>query len=330
MSKQKENPMNIAVLSQLHESMLTIRACETALVKLFASGDVPGFIHLSHGQEAVAVGVCSALGNLDTLVTTHRGHGHVLARGIPLDGFFKELMGRSTGICKGRSGSMHVADLSIGVLGANGIVGASLPIALGSALAHQVRKTGGVAVAFFGDGAMAEGVLHESLNMAALWQLPMIFACENNGWSEFSPTDQQFSGSLKGLASAFNIKHSKVNGNDLEAVADASDMARAYAGSSGPIILECMTTRFRGHFEGDAQKYRVQSEIDEFDKKDPINQLAKKLTRLGVSGELMEEMSLRVEERVSAAIDEARVAPLPEFGLALQDVYSDQGVKSYG
>jgi len=205
-------------LLDAYQRMLGIRLVELRLGRLFADGEVPGFIHLSVGQEAVAAAMGMVLRPDDTVASTHRGHGHALAKGIDMDDFFLELMAREEGICKGRGGSMHVANMSIGMLGANAIVGASIPIALGSALAHQVRKTDALAVAFFGDGAMAEGVLHESLNLAALWQLPLLFLCENNGWAEFSPTHKQFVAPLDKLSAAFSIPHAKVDGNDVLAV----------------------------------------------------------------------------------------------------------------
>lgn len=307
---------------RLYETMLLVRTCETALSKLFADAEIPGFIHLSFGQEAVAAGVCSALGEGDTLATTHRGHGHVLARGMGLESFFKELMGREGGICGGRSGSMHVADMSLGILGANGIVGAGIPLVLGSALAHQTRRTGGVAVAFFGDGAMAEGVLHEALNMAALWKLPMVFVCENNGWSEFSPTERQFKGSLSGLGATFGIRYLKIDGNDvLETAAAAADMVR-HAREEGPAILECITTRVRGHFEGDTQKYRSAEEIAGLDANDPIRRAAVRLAEMGVPDQELEKLGNDVDERVRVAIDAARMDALPDFDAALADVYT--------
>lgn len=330
MSQESSDQVDVARITSLHEKMLTVRACETALVELFSDGEVPGFIHLSLGQEAVAAGVCAALQTQDTLVTTHRGHGHVIARGIALEAFFMELMGRATGVCGGRGGSMHVADLSLGILGANGIVGASLPMALGSAMAHQTRGTGGVATAFFGDGAMAEGTLHETLNMAALWKVPLILVCENNGWSEFSPTDKQFKGSLDGLASTFGIHHECIDGNDLGQVVVSADRARAYAGESGPTILECITTRVRGHFEGDAQKYREQAELSALKDNDPIQRSADKLKTLGVEEEDLAAMVSSVDLSVAAAIAAARNAPLPDFNEALNDVYTELGVVAYG
>lgn len=330
MAARRKSKPDAAALLRLHETMLLVRACETELARLFADGEIPGFIHLSFGQEAVAAGVCSALDEQDTLATTHRGHGHVIARGMELESFFKELMGRQGGICGGRSGSMHVADMSLGVLGANGIVGAGLPLALGSALAHQTRKTGGVAVAFFGDGAMAEGALHETLNMAALWRLPMVFVCENNGWSEFSPTERQFKGTLEGLGTTFGIRHDKVDGNDVEATARAAAQSVDHARKKGPAILECLTARVRGHFEGDAQKYRSSEEISALDRKDPLRRCAEKLQKAGVSEEQLIAVSKDVDARVAAAIDAAKADELPDFDAALADVYTRQGMARHG
>lgn len=324
--KPRATNVDVARLKVLHANMLTIRACESALSKLFADGEIPGFIHLSLGQEAVAAGVCEALADQDTLATTHRGHGHVIARGMDLDDFFKELMGRSGGKCGGRSGSMHVADMSLGILGANGIVGASVPLALGSAIAHQTRKTGGVAVAFFGDGAMAEGALYEALNMAALWKLPLVLVCENNGWSEFSPTKLQFRGTLEGLAQAFGVTYRTVDGNDVEAVIAEADDAVAHARSSGPCILECTTTRVRGHYEGDAQKYRDPAEMDELKSRDSLARSISRLLDLGVSQAELDALSKSVDERVAAAVSVARSDALPNFDAALADVYTKRAV----
>lgn len=316
---------DIGRLKSLHGMMLRVRACEAALAKLFADGEIPGFIHLSFGQEAVAAGVCTGLQPQDTLATTHRGHGHVIARGMDLGDFFKELMGRAGGKCGGRSGSMHVADMSLGVLGANGIVGASVPLALGSAIAHQTRKTGGVAVAFFGDGAMAEGGLHECLNMAALWKLPLLLVCENNGWSEFSPTERQFKGTLEGLGNTFGIMHRRIDGNDVEAVAAAADDAAAHARAQGPFILECMTARVRGHFEGDPQKYRDAEEMKGLGGKDPIARSGARLVELGVGEAELKAMASKVDAEVGAAIEAARADALPDFDAAFADVYTARG-----
>jgi len=215
---------------------------------------------------------------------------------------------------------MHVADLSLGILGANGIVGAGIPIALGSAMAHQARRTGGVAVAFFGDGAMAEGVLHETLNMAALWKCPLLLVCENNGWSEFSPTSRQFAAKLEQLSAAFNVGYAKVNGNSVLAVADAAEEAciQLRAGN-GPFVLECITTRVRGHFEGDAQKYRDAGELESVHEHDPLIAARVQLQAMGVdTTDIDQAIAAQVDDAVSAA----RADALPTLERAIQDVYT--------
>lgn len=307
----------------LLRTMTRIRLVEQALSRLFAAGEVPGFIHLSIGQEAIAAGVAAALGPADSLATTHRGHGHVLARGMDLGGFFKEIMGRNGGLCRGRGGSMHVADLSLGVLGANGIVAAGIPIAMGSALAHQVRRSGGVAVAFFGDGAMAEGVLHETLNLAALWKLPLLLVCENNGWSEFSPTARQFAARLSALAAAFGIAHTEVDGNDALAVAEAAQAAVvALRAGRGPAVLEAVTHRVRGHYEGDPQKYRDEAELKALAANDPLPRLRQHLQDAGTPAAALEALEREVQAEVDAAIEAARADALPDFDAARGDVYT--------
>jgi len=309
-------------LLALYRVMRLIREVENSLIKLFADGEVPGFIHLSVGQEAIAAGVVTALGERDSLATTHRGHGHVIARGIDLDMFFMELLGKQGGICGGRGGSMHVADMDLGILGANGIVGAGIPIALGSALAHAVRKTGGVAVVFFGDGAMAEGVLHETLNMASLWSLPVLFVCENNGWSEFSPTSRQFAAKLGDLAAAFRIPHRMVDGNDVEAVSAASRELVAQVRTGGPRVLECTTHRVRGHYEGDPQKYRPETDAELGSKIDPVKRAEDALAARGVAEGRIAEIAAEIEARVAAAIEKGRADPQPDFERAMSDVYT--------
>jgi pyruvate dehydrogenase E1 component alpha subunit len=323
---KRSGPQRQAVLLALFRTMVLVREVEQALSTLFANSEVPGFIHLSLGQEAVAAGVASALQPQDSLATTHRGHGHVLARGSDVEGFFKEIMGRAGGLCKGRGGSMHVADLSLGILGANGIVGAGIPIALGSALAHSARKTGGVAVAFFGDGAMAEGVLYETLNMAALWKAPLLLVCENNGWSEFSPTSRQFAARLEGLAAAFGIAYGRVDGNDAMAVADAAQAAAAALREGrGPFVLECMTDRVRGHYEGDPQKYRDPAELQALAAKDPLARMRLMLAEDGVAASEAERITNETAALVQKAIQAARADALPVFEDAAGDVYSPVG-----
>lgn len=261
--------------SPLFRMMLLIRRAEERISRLFADGEIPGFIHLSIGQEAIAAGVCACLGPADTVASTHRGHGHGLAKGMSLHGLFAELMGKPSGLCAGRGGSMHVTDLSVGMLGANGIVGAGLPIAAGSALAHSVRGGDAIAVCFFGDGALGEGVMHETLNLAALWRLPLLLVCENNGWAEFTPGHLSFASSLSAVAGAFGIPTTEVDGDDVLAVhaATAAAVAAIRAGG-GPRALDCRTHRVHGHFEGDPQRYRDSANQAAAKAADPLLRIA--------------------------------------------------------
>lgn len=312
-----------SALLELYRLMATIRRVEERLSQLFAAGEVPGFLHLSIGQEAVPVGVCTALEPGDTVASTHRGHGHALAKGMPLEGFFAEVMGRASGMCAGRGGSIHVADMRIGMLGANGIVGGGLPLAAGSALAHQVKGRPNVAVAFFGDGAMAQGALHECLNLSRLWKLPLVFVCENNGWGEFSPLERQFAAKLAALGAAFAIPHEEVDGTDVEAVAAAArrrvEPARR---GEGPQILECRTARWRGHYEGDPQKYREPSNLDAALGQDALALAAARLAAQGVSAGRLAGIDREIAERIEAAVAAARAAPEPDFAAAVAGVYA--------
>ena len=302
--------------------MRLIREAELRLAQLFADGEVPGFIHLSVGQEGVAVGVCAALAPSDTLASNHRGHGHALAKGLDLDRFFLEIMGKAEGMCQGRGGSMHVADASVGMLGANGIVGAGLPIAVGSALAHQVKRNGAVAVVFFGDGALAEGVMHESFNLASIWRLPVLFVCENNGWSEFSPTSRQLAADPCALALSHRIAARSVDGNDVVAVYEvARTLAGEIRGGGGPRFLECRTTRVRGHFEGDPQKYRDAADAARSED-DPIGRLERLLAEDSVPVADIAAAERDAVARVNTAVARARAGMAPAFDAALRDVYT--------
>lgn len=306
------------------EELQLIRQSEERLSVLFAEGEVPGFIHLSIGQEAVSVGVMSALDDGDTIASTHRGHGHAIAKGIPLEGFFAELLARADGVCGGRGGSMHVADMSVGMLGANGIVGAGPPIAMGSAFAHRNRANGQVAVAFFGDGALAEGVLHETANMACLLKLPMLFVCEANGWSEFSPSSRQIAFDLPAWSASYGFAYRQVDGNDVEAVAEvASELVEAIRSGAGPALLECRTSRIRGHFEGDAQKYRRDAEEGP---RDPIEVARDRLLAAGTADADLKRIETAVAQRIDAAVARARAGEAASFAAAARDVYTGQGV----
>ncbi|MGH6614589.1 thiamine pyrophosphate-dependent dehydrogenase E1 component subunit alpha [Sphingomonas sp.] len=309
-------------LIELYRRMALIREAESNCGALFAAGEIPGFIHLSDGQEAVSVGVMASLRPDDTIASTHRGHGHALAKGLGLDGFFRELMGKADGACKGRGGSMHVADLSVGMLGANGIVGGGVAIALGSGLAQRLGGGDGLAVSFFGDGALAEGIIHESLNIAQLKRIPILFVCENNGWSEFSPTATQVTFTLEKLAAAYGIPYFGIDGSDVELVAEcAAEIVGRIRRERGPVVLECSTTRIRGHYEGDSQRYRN-------DAVPPVDPLAIARTRLeaqGMADAELEGLEAEVRQAVKHAVDAARLSPEPTIGSAFDEVYAVAG-----
>ncbi|HVW33989.1 MAG TPA: thiamine pyrophosphate-dependent dehydrogenase E1 component subunit alpha, partial [Acidimicrobiia bacterium] len=254
-----------------YRRMLRIRRFEERVAELYRDGLVPGFVHLSVGQEATAVGATWALRPDDYVTSTHRGHGHVLAKGLDVSRAFAELMARDSGTCRGRGGSMHLADPALGILGANGIVGAGLPIAAGAGLAGMLRNDERVVVAFFGDGAVAQGAFHEALNLAAVWNLPVIFCCENNHYAEFSLAADQHPVTFAERAAGYGLPYHLVAGNHVEDVAllfgTLIDKVRA---GGGPVFVESETHRRRGHYEGDPQKYRSAALDDEWTDRDPI------------------------------------------------------------
>jgi pyruvate dehydrogenase E1 component alpha subunit len=314
----KKPDANDAHLRRRYRTMLTIRRSEEALAGLLAEGLIPGFIHLSIGQEAIAAGVMDGLTDADTVTSTHRGHGHAIAKGMDLNAFFAELLGKDAGACRGRGGSMHVADVTKGMLGANGIVAAGLPIALGSALAHQVLKRDAVAVALFGDGAMAEGLLHESLNLAKLWNLPVLFVCENNRWGEFLETAKQIVFTLEKLAAAYGIPYVAVDGNDATAVAAATEHATAeIRAGKGPIILECDTIRVGGHYEGDPQRGRDPADRAKAAARDPLL-----LARRDLPEATVTRIEAEVSAEIAAAVAFARSATEPVWEDAERSVYT--------
>ena len=313
-------------LKDLYRSMVLIREAEETLLRLFSQNRMPGFIHSYIGEEATAAGVCATLRPDDYLTSTHRGHGHILAKGGDLRLFFAELYGKASGYCKGKGGSMHVADLDLGILGANGVVGGGIAIAAGAALAAQLRGTDQVAVSFMGDGATDIGAFHESLNLAAIWDLPVVFVVENNGYADFiAQRDHQKIEHVSGRAAGYGMAGETVDGNDVEkvqrAASDAVDRARA---GHGPTLVECVTYRWRGHFEGDPQPYRSQDEVTAWKKRDPLL-LAER--RLSDRGELddAERDAIRDEVRaqVADAVEFAEAAAMPEPLSALEDVFTD-------
>jgi pyruvate dehydrogenase E1 component alpha subunit len=306
-------------------SMVRIRRVEERLAELFTQGKIPGFIHVSLGQEAVAAGVCSCLERGDAVLTTHRGHGHAVAKGIELGRFMAEIFGRRSGFCKGRSGSMHVADPSAGVLGANGIVGGGLPIALGTALAAQYAGERAVTVCFFGDGASNEGAFHEALNLAALWSLPIVFCCENNAWAQFTPQSRYMKvDSIARRADAYGMPGVTVDGGDVLAVRRAAREAveRARRGE-GPTLLECKVRRWLGHYVGDAQKYRPQDDVKGAKAVDPIQRFASALADAGVlRADGLAGMEARVKDEIDAAVSFAAGSPPADPRDLLTDVYA--------
>jgi TPP-dependent pyruvate/acetoin dehydrogenase alpha subunit len=311
---------------ELFSSMALIRAFETRVAELYRDGDIPGFVHTSLGQEAVAAGVGAALEPDDYLSTTHRGHGHCLAKGVDVDGMMAELFARADGLCHGKGGSMHVADPSRGVLGANAIVGASMPLAVGAGLSSKLRGQGRVAVAFFGEGAVNQGVFHEALNLAAIWDLPVLFVCENNLYAEF--TDSRRMTRVPGVAdrtAAYGVEASVVDGNDVEAVhAGASAAAARCREGSGPVLLEAETYRWHGHYEGDAQPYKPEDESAAWREQDPLVVQSRRLVERGAAtDDDLDRIRAEAAERVDSAIERARELPAPDLEEAFAHVFGD-------
>jgi TPP-dependent pyruvate/acetoin dehydrogenase alpha subunit len=314
-----------AEMLELLKKMLLVRAFEEKAGELFKQNLIPGFIHLSIGQEASSVGTCSVLRADDYVASTHRGHGHMIAKGADPKLMFSELLGKTAGYCKGKGGSMHIADFSLGILGANGVVAGGFPIIVGAGLSIKLRKTDQVALAFFGDGAANRGPFHEAANMAAIWKLPVIFVCENNLYA--STTSASYSlagGTVAGRACAYGIPGHTVDGNDIfqvrKAVGEAAQRARS---GQGPSIVENKTYRYRGHFEGDPQRYRSPDEVDGFRKeKDPILAFAGRLKKEKVLTDKAEkEMKTEVAHIIDEALRYAQAAPLPRPEEALEDLF---------
>jgi TPP-dependent pyruvate/acetoin dehydrogenase alpha subunit len=306
--------------------MALIRAFETRVAELYRDGEIPGFVHTSLGQEAVAAGVCAALRDDDYLATTHRGHGHVLAKGADLDGMMAELFAKATGLCGGKGGSMHVADPSKGILGANAIVGASMPLAAGAGLSSKHLMLDRVAVAFFGEGAVNQGTFHEALNLCAIWDLPVIFACENHVYSEFSDSRTMTRvPRVADRATAYGVEAHTIDGNDVEAVhaatAEAAERCRA---GKGPVLLEFETYRWHGHYEGDAQPYKPDDEAATWRDADPLLVAGHRLQERGEADQArLDEIREEARARVEHAVEAAREAPDPQPEEAFAHVFGD-------
>jgi pyruvate dehydrogenase E1 component alpha subunit len=306
------------------ESLLAIRFFEEAVDGLFARGLMHGTMHLSIGQEAVATGVCAALRKTDFITSTHRGHSHCIAKGADLTRMMAELLAKQTGYCRGRGGSMHIADVETGNLGANGIVAGGIPIAAGAALAQKMKGLDNVVVSFFGDGATNEGAFHEALNLAAVWDLPVIFVCENNKYGMSNSTEKSMKiENISERGAAYGIPGVTVDGNDVDEVFEAAKLAveRARAGQ-GPTLIECLTYRHKGHSKSDKNLYRTKEEIEEWKTKDPIGRFETKLVEAGTMTQAeVEEISETVRNSVRTAIQDASNAPDSDPGELLSSVF---------
>jgi len=315
------------VLLDLHRRMVRIRRFEETAGKMMEDGKIPGALHLYVGEEAVATGVMAHLSNQDQITSTHRGHGHLIAKGGAFDRMFAELFGRATGYCKGKGGSMHISNMDLGMLGANGIVGGGPPIAMGAGFSNKFHKTDNVAVCFFGDGASNEGSFHEAANMAALYKLPVLFVCENNGYGEYTPqANHQAIVDVADRAQGYGMPGVIVDGMDVMAVYEAAGeaIARARAGE-GPTLLECKTYRYYDHVgvRGMGLTYRTDEEVEEWKKKDPIDLFEARLAEQGIlSADAAQAVHDEVLAEIDAAIKFAEDSPYPDPEAVLEDVYA--------
>lgn len=310
----------------MYRRMLMIRRFDEKAVELYRAGELPGFLHPYIGEEATAVGVCANLRESDYITSTHRGHGHLIAKGGDVDKMMAELYAKATGYCKGKGGSMHIADVSLGILGANGIVGAGIPIATGAALSAQMRKTDQVAVSFFGDGASNQGVFHEALNLASIWELPVVYVCENNQYGMGTPQKKhQHIKDISIRANAYGIPGVSVDGNDVIKVYEISNEAITRArGGDGPTLIECKTYRFHGHHVGDpGTSYRTRDEVEEWKQRDPILRLRTAILEENVLSESeLEAIDTKVTEELQQAIQFAKDSPSPLPKDALDDLFA--------
>ena len=313
-------------LRSMLKTMLTIRHFEYEAQSQFAMGVIPGFVHLYIGEEAVATGACAALNEDDYITSTHRGHGHIIAKGGDVKYMMAELFGKETGYCKGKGGSMHIADASKGILGANGIVGAGHNIAAGAGLSIQYRGTDQVCVCFFGDASTNQCTCHEALNLASVWKLPVVFVCENNGYGiSVSQERHQNITDISVRAQSYNIPGVTIDGNDVLAVYETITEAVAHArDKKGPTLVECKTYRHRGHFEGDATVYRTDEELQDWIKKDPIPRLKTYLTENEImTTEEIDEMETAIKQEIADAVAFAKESPVADPATVVHDVYTD-------
>lgn len=315
-------------LREVLHKMHLIRRFEEGAEDAYTRGLIHGTMHLSIGQEASAMGICMPLKPDDQITSTHRGHGHCIAKGAKVDRMFAEFFGKTTGYCKGRGGSMHIADVSAGNLGANGIVAGGIPIAVGAALSAKMQKNGKVVICFFGDGANNEGAFHESLNMASIWKLPVVFVCENNGYGMSTSTARSTAvANIADRAAAYAMPGITVFGNDFSAVAEAATEAvdRARRGE-GPSLIETKTYRHRGHSKSDRNRYRTKEEIEEWKAlRDPISLFETELKQFGIMDDAaIAQVREAVEAEIAAGIAFAKDSPMPSTADVLNFVYTEQ------
>lgn len=304
--------------------MVKIRRFEEKVVELFGRGEIPGWIHSYIGEEAVATGVCVNLTDGDYITSTHRGHGHCVAKGVDTKKMMAELFAKKTGCCKGRGGSMHICDSSVGILSANGIVGGGIPIATGAAFGCQYLKNKKIVASFFGDGAADQGSFHESLNLASIWQLPILYVCENNQYAETNPCATHLNiENIAERSKAYGIPGIVVNGMDVLAVYDAlNKVVHDVRDGKGPVLVEAKTYRYRGHWEGDPEVYRTRGEIEEWKKKDPIMNLQNKMLREGsITNSDIEAINQEISSDIDDAIEYARKSPYPLKEEAMDYIY---------
>ena len=317
----------------IYERMRLIRTFEDRAADLFAQGVLPGFVHLYAGEEAIAVGACAHLTDRDFITSTHRGHGHCIAKGVDVKAMMAELYGKATGACKGKGGSMHIADTSRGMLGANGIVGAGGPLACGAALSARTLGTDAVTLCFFGDGAAEQGTMHESMNLAAIWKLPVVFICENNLFAESTPwTYHCAARDIADRGDAYNMPGVLVDGTDLfavyEAVGEAIERARR---GLGPSLIEARGFRYYGHFQGDAVTYQTEKDKAEYHAKDPIEQFRRRLLQRGlVSPDELDTIDARARQQVEAAVEFAVASDYPPVEELWTHVYTSYPAQVLG
>ena len=311
---------------KMYRLMVRVRLFERAAYQLYTDGKLPGFLHISIGQEATAVGACSALSGEDYVASTHRGHGDTIAKGVSVEAAMAELFGRVSGVCRAKGGSMHIADFGQNILGANGIIAAGVPITVGAALSSKLRESNQVALCFFGDGATGSGPLHEGMNMAMLWTLPMIFVRQNNRYAESTPLHEH-TGIIDVVdwARGYGMPAERVDGNDViavyEAVSNAAERAR---NGEGPTFIESETYRWYGHNIGDPGTWRPQEEVDAWKARDPIAQFTQRILDENVATQPeLDAIEYEEDAALQAAIEKAEAEPTPDPKMALEDLYTD-------